>query len=91
MNIRELSHALAAAMAMADSGEIARAHLPELIRRPRTATVSSNDDEKKRAQLIELLRLHRGNISAVARDMKTSRSQIGRLLARLQINPRELD
>lgn len=43
----------------------------------------------QRTGLVELLRWHGGNVSAVARALVTSRTQIKRLMDRHQLDPTE--
>jgi transcriptional regulator of acetoin/glycerol metabolism len=57
-------------------GEIRSEHLPDELTRPH---VAAPDD---RSRLVELIRQHDGNISAVARVLATSRSQVHRLMQR---------
>jgi len=47
----------------------------------------SDEDYARRAQLVELLQQHAGNISAVARVMGKARMQIQRWLKRYRIMP----
>jgi len=46
----------------------------------------SDEDQAKRARLIELLHLHNGNVAAVAREMHIVRSQVQRWMKRYGIN-----
>jgi DNA-binding NtrC family response regulator len=73
-NIRELEHVLARALALLDHDELRLEHLP--LGRPRESVA------QEREQLRELVLSHRGNVSAMARALGTSRSQVRRLLAR---------
>lgn len=75
-NIRELEHVLGRAVALAGNNEIRIDHLPDEIA-GRSVPVAD-----ERQQLVELLRTHSGNLSAVARALVTSRTQVQRLLAR---------
>jgi transcriptional regulator with PAS, ATPase and Fis domain len=86
LNVRELEQSVTAALALAGP-EIAVEHLPRPLRaavEPRRGVVVD-----ERARIIELLSRHGGNLSAVARWLSTSRSQLYRLLARHGINPEE--
>jgi sigma-54 dependent transcriptional regulator, acetoin dehydrogenase operon transcriptional activator AcoR len=85
LNVRELEHALAAAVAVADCDEIGPAHLPEEVR---AAGGGSLPAQRERERLLALLREHGGNVSAVARALGTSRTQVRRLAERYRI---ELD
>ena len=95
MNIRALEKCLAAALVIAGD-TIEPAHLtfssvlgtpvpappatPEPVRRPLT-----DEDERRREQLIQLMEAHRGNISAVARELGKDRAQIRRWLRRFNL------
>jgi transcriptional regulator with GAF, ATPase, and Fis domain len=96
-NVRELEKALALAVALAGEGRIEPAHLPETVRtapEPRsdpmaghTARPLSEADVTRRTELIELLRAHHGNVSAVARQMGVARMQIQRWCRRFHLDP----
>ena len=100
-NIRELRTSLQAALALAGGPHIELAHLVEPVRRavagpialgarvaPTSAETSLNDEQAERRQrIIELLQLHRGNISAVARSMGKVRSQVQRWIKRYGLDP----
>jgi DNA-binding NtrC family response regulator len=78
-NIRELEQVLARAMSLLDDHEIRSEHVPdELFRRG----AAIPDKPNERTRLVELVRRHHGNLSAVARALTTSRSQVRRLLKR---------
>ena len=87
-NVRELEQLMSAALALAE-GEIGVEHLRTPVR---DAGVGSGlkglIDEPD--LLIATIRRHRGNMSAVARALSTSRSQLYRLLHRQSIRPRDL-
>jgi len=87
LNIRELEQALRAAAALTESGEIRLEHLLEAIRAfaPPSHTNMRLEDRALRERLIELLREHDGNVSAVGRAMGKGPVQIRRWCARLQI------
>ena len=96
-NVRELEKALALGVALAGEGRIELAHLPEPVRtapepRPdpmagRAARPLSDADVTRRTELIELLRSHHGNVSAVAREMGVARMQIQRWCRRFHLDP----
>jgi transcriptional regulator of acetoin/glycerol metabolism len=86
-NVRELEQALTAALALAGSGPIGLAHLPEAVRAAQPAALDR--DQARRDELVARLREHHGNLAAVARALGTSRTQIHRLLERYGIDPRE--
>lgn len=88
-NIRQLKHALEAALALSDGLEIRMEHLPsELRQRPLPPPpAEAADDDPLRAQLTQLLSEHRGNISAVARVLGKERVQIRRWCRRWGLDP----
>ncbi len=84
-NIRELEHALRAAVALAgDADELTVEHLPESVLAAPSSAAPRPGDER-RALIVRLLGEHGGNLSAVARALGTSRSQLRRLAARFGI------
>ncbi len=99
-NIRELRTCLQTALALATDNMIELEHLSPPVRKaledhgkkdtqsgPQTARPQlSAEQEHRREQLIQLLREHQGNISAVARTMGKARSQIQRWLRRYRID-----
>lgn len=81
-NVRELAHPLRFATAHSEN-TITDDHLPESVRSP--APISSASPTKpadEREQLVARLAEHAGNISAVARVLETSRTQVKRLMER---------
>jgi transcriptional regulator with GAF, ATPase, and Fis domain len=76
-NVRELEMALRLAGARAGWSRIELVHLPEALQR--TLHVEAH---RERAQLTELMRTHEGNVTAVARELSTSRSHVHRLARR---------
>ena len=90
MNIRELDHALRAAILVADGEPIAREHLPETIVRSNSSSRGprpmSPHERALRDRVVELLRDHGGNVSAVAREMNKAPVQIRRWCKRFDIN-----
>jgi transcriptional regulator of acetoin/glycerol metabolism len=76
-NVRELSLALAAALALADD-VIEHEHLPSALRE-----AVPSDDERQR--LLSELEAHAGNLTKVAAALGTSRAQVHRLLRRFKI------
>jgi transcriptional regulator with AAA-type ATPase domain len=87
LNIRELEQALRAAVALADTGEIRFEHLSEAIRTYAPPSLASMrpEDRVLRERVVELLREHAGNVSAVARAMGKAPIQIRRWCHRMQI------
>ena len=87
-NIRELDHALAAAVTMAEPCQhLEQIHFPQGMRVPETTTRPVSVDDNLREELITLLRRHTGNVSAVARDLNKARIQIRRWCKRLNVDP----
>jgi DNA-binding NtrC family response regulator len=85
LNVRELEQTLRAALATASSDEISVDDLrlsTELEGSPGPAL-----DIDSRDRIIALLDEHGGNLSAVARGLSTSRTQVARLLARHGLAP----
>jgi transcriptional regulator with PAS, ATPase and Fis domain len=91
-NIRELERTLGAALALCE-GRIELRHLSPALREapaaeePRPALPLSDEDQALRARLLELLREHRGNVSAVAQAMDKFRNQVQRWLKRFELDP----
>ena len=91
MNVRELEHALRAAILIAGDGAIDLEHLPAAVRKarkkPTAPPARPPDVEVEYDELVELLRRYRGNVSAVARDIGRSRVHVHRKLKRYEIDP----
>src|SRR5262249_35889159 len=83
LNVRELEECLTEASAAGGGTEVASAHLPRHVRDAATTPRTASSTERER--LIAILERHGGNLSAVARELVTSRSQLYRLLARHSI------
>ena len=82
-NVRELEHALRAALALATDGAVDLAHLPpELRAQPGEAAL-----DELGQQLTTLMTEHAGNVSEVARALGKGRTQIVRWLARYRLDP----
>jgi transcriptional regulator with PAS, ATPase and Fis domain len=89
MNVRELEQCLRAAFILADDGVITVDDLPPtlgLSDAPETASTPLVIGDDSRARVVALLAEHHGNVSAVARALQTSRSQIHRLMVRYGIS-----
>jgi len=84
LNVRELEQCLSSAAALAP-GEIGLHHLPGEIRAPRTDPPREIADDRE--GLLELATRLGGNLSALARELGTSRTQVYRLMARHEIAP----
>jgi len=85
-NVRELDHALRSAAART-TAEIAADDLPETVSTPtgESDAEASTPPVDQRARIVALIAEHGGNLSAVARALHTSRSQVRRLLERYGI------
>jgi len=81
LNIRQLEQCLSAAVTLT-SGEIGEEHLPKPVREARHSARASAFEHDR---LVATLEKHNGNLSKVARELATSRSQLYRLLARHSI------
>jgi len=98
MNVRELEQVLRAAALLADDATITAHDLPpslvDLDADPgfpddrAVPVVLPPGPAQQRARLLALIAEHDGNLSAVARVLATSRSQLHRLLERHAIEPR---
>jgi transcriptional regulator with AAA-type ATPase domain len=97
LNVRELEACLGIATALAGRGVVKLEHLTEAVRGERAAAADNAADtapnltpeeQQRRDELMELLRQHRGNISAVARSAGKARVQIHRWLRRYRLDPR---
>jgi transcriptional regulator of acetoin/glycerol metabolism len=86
LNVRELLHALRTALLVAPRRKVDAQHLELAPPGPGPAATPapapSADDASRKDQLVALLTRHRGNLSAVARELGTSRTQVQRLLDR---------
>jgi DNA-binding NtrC family response regulator len=79
LNIRELEHALRAANAVGGA-DLELAHLPAELGAPAAPAAAKLTDD--RARFMDLVRSHKGNVSALARALGTSRSHVRRLALR---------
>ncbi len=80
-NVRELEQAIRSSLAV--SGEKA---LEISLATNEDGTTAEHVEAPERAQLAALMKAHAGNLSAVARELKTSRSQVQRLLERSELS-----
>jgi transcriptional regulator of acetoin/glycerol metabolism len=81
-NLHELDLAIAAAVAVSRGERLA----DELVEQIGEVVLSPADlAAKRKAELVALLRDHRGNLAAVARALATSRAQVHRLLRRFEL------
>jgi transcriptional regulator of acetoin/glycerol metabolism len=87
LNIRELEQALLALLALAGPDRLFRREaLAETSIGRGAAVPAQRDPDRVRADLLEQLARHQGNISAVARAMRCTRMQVHRWLKRWQID-----
>ena len=84
LNVRELEHTLAAALAITGGSEIAPAHLPEELRVAIDDT-GSLAVQRERERFVRLAHEHAGNVSAIARALGTSRTHVRRLARRCSV------
>jgi len=85
LNIRELEESLCEAFNASGGAETGLDHLPRHVRDACATPRTPSSTERER--LVAILERHGGNLSAVARELVTSRSQLYRLLARHAIRP----
>src|SRR5262249_44343249 len=85
LQIRELQHALRAAVGVATGAEIRFGDLPLAAAAP----APRDEDAVLKEQMTALLRKHAGNVTAIARKLNTSRTQVLRLVARHGLVPAE--
>jgi transcriptional regulator of acetoin/glycerol metabolism len=85
LNVRELRHALDAAIALAEDGVIRMKHLPPAVAQAISKTPLGSDPVHE--ELVASLSRHRGNISEVAREMGKARMQVQRWMRRFGIDP----
>ncbi len=93
LNVRELEHALVAALAVAEGGRVSAAQLPRVMgeRAPvssaRAGTTAKFVGEPDRDELVALLAAHQGNVAAVARAVDRAPMQVRRWMKRHGITP----
>jgi len=80
LNVRELEKAIVTAISLAGDGPIEVNHLPKSLQG--THGPLEGEDVERREELVALLKEHRGNVAAVARQMGKARMQIHRWIAR---------
>lgn len=86
LNVRELEQALRTAVALCEGREIRFEHLPEAIRTYRSmANTLRPEDQALRDRLAELLREHRGNVTAVGRMLGKAPIQVRRWCKRFDL------
>ena len=79
------------ASVLAAGSRIELSHLPEAVRCPNDANpaLAQAGDVEHESNLLRLLELHSGNVSAVARSMGKDRKQIQRWMKRFAIDPNQ--
>jgi transcriptional regulator with PAS, ATPase and Fis domain len=89
LNVRELEQALKTGVALAGAGVLDSWHLPSAVREPLQPSdgALTNEEARRRDELHDLLRQHRGNVTAVARVLGKRRTQIGRWVKRYGLAP----
>jgi transcriptional regulator of acetoin/glycerol metabolism len=98
-NVRELEKCLEAALVFAGDSAIEPEHFPTALSGPVAGAGRSRDialprdaspeDQARRAELVRLLRSHRGNLSAVARELGKARYQVQRWMKRYALRPED--
>jgi DNA-binding NtrC family response regulator len=86
-NVRELVRALERAAALAGTGEITPAHLPDEIATAKFTAPPIAAPDARRDELVALLEKHKGNVSKVAVDLGRVRQQVQRWLKRYGLDP----
>jgi len=84
LNVRELEHALATAVAIAEGGEIELEHLPEEVQAAAAGEVQ--EDAAAGERFVAAAEEHGGNVSEIARALATSRTQVRRLAERFGVD-----
>jgi len=88
LNVRELEHALGVAAALAEDGRIRLEHLPPALRSTAADSAPLTDeDDRRRAEIVDLLRRHAGNVTAAARELGRSRVALHKWIKRYRIDP----
>jgi len=89
-NVRELEHALTSACARVNDGAILEEHLPAAMREQastaRAAVGAPDAGADPEARFRDAARRLRGNVSAIAQALATSRSQVRRLAERYGVD-----
>ena len=83
-NVRELRLVVERALLLAPEGDVDVKHI--LLSPARAQSTTSEAPADERARFVEVARTHRGNVSAIGRELGTSRSQVRRLAARFGID-----
>jgi DNA-binding NtrC family response regulator len=92
LNVRELEKCLGTAVVLDGDGPISVEHLSPEVRQARIASADqgsspplTEEEQRFRDRLIALLTQHRGNLSAIARELGRDRVQVRRWLRRFRI------
>ena len=92
LNVRQLDRTLAAAVLLAAGGPIDVGHLPPAPPAARPApggpapAALTDEDLRRREELVAALEKHRGNLTAVAREIGKARTQVQRWIHRFAID-----
>lgn len=88
LNVRELSHVLGSAILLSQDGLVEVSHLPLDVQKRGSSRPPPLSEEQamRREELVGLLEKHRGNVSAMARDLGKARMQIQRWLKRYDLD-----
>ncbi|MDQ3369960.1 MAG: sigma 54-interacting transcriptional regulator [Myxococcota bacterium] len=86
-NARELVRAIERAVALAGTGEVGLAHLPDEIATAKFAAPTVAAPDARRDELHALLEKHHGNVSKVAVEIGRVRQQVQRWLKRYGLDP----
>jgi two-component system, NtrC family, response regulator HydG len=100
-NIRELRNVIEHAVVMCDGILVRSSDLPEALRSAATTSPNAASagykmareqwlDLQGRQYLTSLLRRHKGNVSAAAREAQISRKSLYEMMRRLEIHPHEI-
>jgi DNA-binding NtrC family response regulator len=84
-NVRELRLVIERALLMAGDGPIDSTYMMLSPARAGTAPATPSEDEE-RARFLAIAKAHKGNASAIGRELGTSRSQVRRLGKRFEID-----
>jgi DNA-binding NtrC family response regulator len=92
LNVRELANTLTAASLLAGREPIQKSHLPGALEtgaRPPAPHKLSAQQLEHRQEVVELLQKHKGNVSAISREIGKARNQIQRWMKRYELRPED--
>lgn len=91
LNIRELDNLLSVSLTLAERNVMELSHLPKTITKTHEKASLDNEPatnpDELRNQIVQLLELHHGNVTSVARAMGKSRMQLHRWMQKFGIDP----